>query len=784
MSIQLQVIEFVRTKTHPRLRTMNLYRVAFALLMSAAMLAAPSAALAQNQTGQQPPPSSTPQQSPPSGTTPQQPPRPGALPPPPTQLPPNSSTAPVRPDNEAQQSTQPQTGVDQQRQQTTPNTQGPRPPSPQVQPPSQQTAPGQQTPQTSTPAGTTAPGQQGTTPGATTPGTTGGAQQTPGQNVGVSGGVAPAELPTEPPPIAPNFEAPARPLPSAERVGVDMADQTPLSLNDAIALALANNNDIDGSRIDVQVAEYQLTAARGVYDPVFSSESFFESRVTPTSSTLGGAAQNGSVKQTDATGALRFGGFSPFAGGAYQLDFSSTRLTTDNQNATLNPQFPTALTFSYTQPLWRGLRFDQNRRAIEIAKKNLSLTDSQFRQRAIEVISQVEQAYWDLAFALRNLQVQIDAVKQARVQVESNQRLVEKGVLAPIDIVAANTQVTTFEQNVYTAQESVTRAENTLKTLILPDRSAPLWSRPLTPVTPVNLEAPRVPLEQAVSAAINNRPELAQLQTGAEINQIDTRYFRDQTKPQIDLIGTYTGVGLAGSPTTPGSNSSTGANALLRTRVNELSAIAGLPPLDTTGSGGTTTVNPNLVGGYTQSLTNLITQDYPTYRVGVRVSLPFRNRTAEANLGRSLAEGSRIRNQRAQAEQLIEADVRNVSQSLRSAEARLTSAAASRASAEQQYESEQRQFRAGTTTVYLVLQRQTELLAARGRELQAQTDLNKAIAEFQRATGNTLQSNNVTVRADTPTRELEMRTSPDSGALLSLTNSASAPTTGTSPDDK
>jgi hypothetical protein len=101
--------------------------------------------------------------------------------------------------------------------------------------------------------------------------------------------------------------------------------------------------------------------------------------------------------------------------------------------------------------------------------------------------------------------------------------------------------------------------------------------------------------------------------------------------------------------------------------------------------------------------------------------------------------------------------VRNAVQALRSAESRLSSAAASRRSAELQFESEQRQFRAGTTTIFLVLQRQNELLAARGRELQAQTDLNKAIAEFQRATGNTLEANNVAVRTDTPSRELELR---------------------------
>jgi HAE1 family hydrophobic/amphiphilic exporter-1 len=732
-----------------------------ATLVAASMLAAsPRVALAQNQT---PPPSTTTQPAPPAGTT-QQRPNPGSNPPPATQQPPNSSSAPIRPDNEAQQSTQPQTGPEQERQQTTPNTQGPRPPSPQT--PGQRPAPGQ-SPQTSTPAGTTSP-QTGTNPGGAQTTNPGGVPQTPGQNVGTSGGVAPAELPTEPPPVAPNFEAPARPLPSAERVGVDMMEQAALSLNDAIALALQNNNDIDASRIDVQVAEFNLTAARGVYDPVFSSESYYESRTTPTSSTIAGGL-NGSVTQKDVTGAVRFGGFSPYAGGSYQLDFSSTRLQTNNQNVTLNPQYPAALTFTYAQPLLRGLRFDQNRRQIEIARKNLSLTDAQFRQRAIETITQVEQAYWDLVFALRNLQVQIDAVKQARTQVESNQRLVAQGVIAPIDIVAANTQVTTFEQNVYSAQEAVTRAENTLKTLILPDRNAPLWSKPLTPITPVSLEPPRVPLEQATAAALRSRPELSQLQTSAEINQIDTRFFRDQTRRQLDLVGTYTSAGLAGSQVEPSGNTNTSANTLLRNRVNELSTIAGLEPLPTTGTTGGT-VNENLVGGLPKSLSNLAQQDYPTYRVGVRVEWPLRNRTAQANYGRTLAEGRRIQNQRAQQEQLIEADVRNAVQALRSAEARLSSAAATRGSAELQYESEQRQFRAGTTTIFLVLQRQNELLAARGRELQAQTDLNKAIAEFQRATGNTLEANNVAVRTDSPARELEVR--PAEGA-----ESKAAPTT-------
>ena len=541
-------------------------------------------------------------------------------------------------------------------------------------------------------------------------------QQSPITNVGATGGVAPAVLPAEPPPVAPNFQAPARPLPDATRVGVDVANQLSMTLEEAITLALKNNNNIDMSRNDVQVAEFTLRAARGVYDPLIASENYYESVTTPTASAIGGAV-NGAVTQTRFFGSAGVNGFSPIGGGIYSANFNSSRTSTSNTNSFLNPQYPSSLTFTYAQPLFRNFRFDNNRRTIEIAKKTLGLTDAQFRQQAIEIIAQVEQSYWDLVFALRNLSVQIDAVKEARTQLESNQRLVAKGVLAPVDIVAASTQVTNFEQLVYDAEESVTRAENTLKTLVLADRTSEVWSRAITPTSEVDLETPKVGLEIALSEALKNRPEIVQLEHTAEINRIDERYYRDQSKPQIDLVGSYTSQGLAGSETPAAFSPTTGLSR----------------------------VPPNLVGGYFNSLGNLIQQDYPTYRVGVTIGLPWGNTVAKANLGRSLVVADRIKNQLAQQEQIIEAEVRNSMQALKSGEAKLASALASRQSAEILYDSEQRKFKAGTTTLFLVLVANRELLVTRSRELQAQTDLNKAISEFQRATGTTLSANNVTV---------------------------------------
>ncbi len=544
------------------------------------------------------------------------------------------------------------------------------------------------------------------------------------------------------PAIAPDFRAPQKPLPELNRVGIDMNQQRPLSLREALSMALENNKDIEVARENVRIAEFDLLGAKGVYDPRIVTTAFYERAENPISSFLSGG-QNGSTVQSDYSGTARLEGQSPFLGGNYRLDFSSVRLTTNNQFTALNPQYPTALTFSYTQPLLRGLKFDNNRRQIEIGRKNLSLTDAQFRQRAIDTITNVQRAYWDLVFSLRNLQVQRDAVTVARTQLEHNKRLVQEGQLAPIDVVAAEAQISTYEQGVFSALEGVSRAENNLKNLIAQDQKAPIWTESLVPSDPVDLAVPEVSLPDALKTAMENRPELQQSNVLREINQIDQRYYKEQTKPGIDLVGTYGLTGLAGSISS-GVNPFTASNLEVRERINELSRRSGLPELPDVP---VQTLSPELLGGYNQSLQNLLANRYNNFRVGVQISLPLRNRTAEAQLGRSLVEGERIGTQREQLEQTIQVDVRNALQAMRSSEARLRAAVATREANEQQFASEQRKLDAGQSTVFLVLERQNALTEARGRELQAQTDLNKAIADLQRATGNALRVNSIVVRS-------------------------------------
>lgn len=547
----------------------------------------------------------------------------------------------------------------------------------------------------------------------------------------------PVVIPT--PIVTPDVSA-NRPLPPAERVGVDVSRQKPLSLNEVITLALENSNDIETSQIDVKLAEFNLSAARGVFDPRLAGQSYFQRSKVPTASTLGSV--DGSITSTGLVSNLGVSGFTPVGGGSYRTSFQQSRETTNNPFNALNPQFPSALTLSYTQPLWRNLKTDDNRRRIAIARKNLSLSDSQFRQRSIDIITDTIQAYWDLTYALKNLQVQTDAVKQAKQQVESNQRQVAEGVIAPIEIVEAETQVTNFEQQVYAAQQAVTEAENQLKTIILADSNADLWTQAIVPTTPVNVDPPRVSIEDALAEARANRPELEQLRANKEINRINTRFLKNQTKPQIDLIGSFTSNGLAGTAlaNTGGFNSFLGP---LYDRVNQLSSSQGLPPLvlDATGD----VLPPSLIGGAGRSLGGLFGFRYPTYQIGVQIDLPFRNRTAKANLGYSLAEGTQIEARTAQQDQQIKAEVQNALQAIRTAEARMNAAAASREASEKLYASEQNKLQNGASTLYLVLERQQNLIRARGIELQTQTDLNKAIALFQKAVGTTFQAHNVDV---------------------------------------
>ncbi len=536
---------------------------------------------------------------------------------------------------------------------------------------------------------------------------------------------------------------PFRPLVVPARIGV--MGKSSLSLAEVIGRVLDNDRDLAVSRIERQEAIFNVSGAQGYYDPRVGLNAHRLKSVTPVSSLIGGAA-NGKITQKELYADPQLSGVSPWLGGSYRLDFASARQSTDSTFVTLNPQFPTSVNLNLTQPLWRGLRYDDNRHRLQVARKNVQLTDQQFRQRVIEITTQAIQAYWELDFAYRNAGVQIEAVRLAEQQDQSNRRQVTQGLLARIDVVAAQTQVATFQQNVYTALENLTRAENALKALMAPNRNDAIWSTELIPTTEVDTHASKPVLSDAVAMAVKQRPEIAQSSISIDINRLDLRLIREQARPQIDAVATLTTQGLAGRPIPPGPNPFTGSTTAIINSLNTLLAQSGLPavPPINTGSG---TVPPIFVGGYGQSLDNLRSGGFSTASIGVQMSIPLRNRTAHAASAVSAAEGKRLQYLREQIEMAIEADVRNSLQALASAEARLDSAMLASQTADEQYESERRQFQAGTSSVFLVLQRQTDLIAARSREVRAKADVGRAAADVDRATAQTIEKQHIELGA-------------------------------------
>jgi outer membrane protein TolC len=526
----------------------------------------------------------------------------------------------------------------------------------------------------------------------------------------------------------------------APRIGI--ISQREVSLAEVIAMVLAHDKDIDSSRLMRDEAGFSAIGARGVYDPKIGVTGHHLKQVSPASSILSGSADGKLTSEEWNIDPFVSGALS--TGATYKLDFSSSRQLSDSTFLTLNPQYPASLNLNFAQPLLRGLRYDDNRHRVQVAKKNQALSNEQFRQKVIDVITQAAAAYWDLDFAVKDYQAQIDAVRLAGQQKDSNTRQMQQGVLAPIDVVAAETQVATFEQQFYQAQDALTRAENVLKQLMAGGRTDMLWSTALVPVTKVDTEYRAPSLEEEIASALKTRPEVAQARISSEVNQLDAKFYKDQTKPQLDLVAQVSSAGLAGRLVQSGPNPITASFEPLIDRLNVLSANAGLPPF--VFSSGGNTVPQLLAGGYGQSLNNLTSGVYPTVQVGIQMSLAIRNRTANANVSVAAAEGKRLKNQQDLVELAVVSDVRNSVQALATTEARFRAASRARDSAEEQYQSEQRQFKAGTSTLFLVLQRQTDMIAARSRELRAQADVGRAIADLDRATGATLEKQKIELK--------------------------------------
>ncbi len=486
--------------------------------------------------------------------------------------------------------------------------------------------------------------------------------------------------------------------------------------------------------------------------------------VRPVVNIFGGAGTAGTVTTTDLNNNLSVDRQFSRGGGTFTYFFNNTRETTSATNTSLNPFYSAAQGLQFTQPLWRNRSIDRNRQQIRIQSKRLEQSDSDFRLRTIAVISQVQRAYWDLVFALRNEQNQIANVKLAQENFRRTEASVAAGASAPLERAEIETELSNREATLLVANQQVSVAENALKALIFKDPLSPDWSRALMPTDEPAFDETPVNLETALKEARENRPEMRRLKLEEDVNDINLQFYKNQTKPRIDLVGTAQTNGLAGNPNTTlvstkpsplilgDTFASTSASAFLLQQLNQTRQSLGLAPITDIPvvTPQAASIPSQFVGGYGQTLKNLFDLKTRQVVVGVTIQLPFKNRTAEANLASARIQRDQLAAQTRGQEQTIEADVRNAAQAVETARRRVIFAREASKSAEEQLAGERRLYQVGRSTQFLLFQRENALINARSQELQAETDYNKALSDLQRATSTTLRANNVVIDSPVP----------------------------------
>ncbi len=549
------------------------------------------------------------------------------------------------------------------------------------------------------------------------------------------------------PSVAPGYAAP-RVTPGAPAiVGVTAQPFVGIALQDAIAMALLRNPNLAVSASNVRVAHYNVVQSKGAFDVTLHLQPSSSYSDNPPVNFLeagpGVQGQYGpSAAPTFTTGPGNI--IQHQSGFQYGVNGQTVNGTTYNASITqqrtynntvfnaYNPYYLAALNLSVTQPLLKNFGMNSTKRQLKLAFINADAATAQTLVDASTTISQVENTYWDLVAAWRNVAIQEAALNEAVAQQQSNVRLAQRGAAAPIDAVESQTQVSNFQDAVYAALQTVAQLQNRLKNLIAANAHDPVWDANLVPSTSVQQFPKPSDLAGVIAQAQQNRPEIRQAEDRRRAADIDVVFAKNQSLPQADVQAQYESNGFAGllTPvpafllgycTGPRSNGDLGLQT------------CPTPP-------------PNTQGKMAFAYHNMWAGYFPTFNIALIVGYPLQGRVARGLRGVASEETAQANILMASVRQRIGAEARNALQSYESALSKLSAARRARESAETVYASELRKFRNGASTTFLVLQRQVQLAQARGAELQAQTQLNESIVELERVQGTILTSNGVNVQ--------------------------------------
>ena len=469
-----------------------------------------------------------------------------------------------------------------------------------------------------------------------------------------------------------------------------------LSMNDAVEMALEQNLTIQVERLNPQLQDLSIATVRAAWAPTLSTTFQNNDQQRPSSTQLDGGAIS-----TYTTAFSNDIGISQLTkwGGNYNVSWNSSTQSTSNFFTSFNPSVRSTVNFNYSQPLLRNFKIDNARQQLLISTKNREISDVQLRETIVSTVRQVKNAYWQLSYAIASLAVQQQSLELAKESLRNNQIRVEVGTMAPIDIVEAQAEVARNEETVIVAESNIEEAEDGLRALIMDPVTPNFWNINLEPTDTPLLQTREIDIDAAVRNALSKRTDLSRVRKNLENVDVNIRYYKNQTLPDVNFQMNYSAQGVGGTKLTR--DSFFGGNVI-----------------------------DSVTKGYGSVLGDVFTSDFPTWTFGFTVGYPIGTSTADVNLVRSRLQRRQTETQIKSTELQVVGEVRRVGREVNTNLKRVDATGSARQLAEQRLEAEQKKFAVGMSTSFLVFQAQRDLAQARNNELGAILDYNRAIVDF------------------------------------------------------
>ena len=481
----------------------------------------------------------------------------------------------------------------------------------------------------------------------------------------------------------------------------DSAEAIVLSLESALEQALLRNLDIRSAVADAEIGDAGILSSRSPFDPIGSLFYQHAKSDSPTFNATQPSSRVSDIWTSSLSQKLWYG-----ATWEIQLNGNRSDVALPPAVQSTTPTYSVDAVLRYTQPLLEGLGRDANRSAVDRAINNAAISRDSLKIRARDVVKDTTDAYWDLVFAVEDLEVKKAALELAESLLRKNRIMVEVGTLAPLEVVQSEASVADRQREIIAGRAAVGNAEDRLRQLMgVSNRESRWWNR-LVPADEPEFRDMPADLEGSLDTAMQRRVELNSAGLQLENAELDLAEAKDTRLPKLDFVLELSTDGLGGDG-----------------------------PRDLDGDGITDVVVDE---GFSEAFEQVFDREFNSWSASLNFTQPLFDRAAKANYTTKRLGVAKQEIQLEQTRQAVLLDVRSAVRSVETAREQITAARASRVLQERKLDAEIKKFENGLSTNFEVLQFQTDLTTAESAELRAIIDYTKALVALRKARGELL----------------------------------------------